>query len=285
MERILLLGSSGLIGSHLGKFLSRYYEVKKFKRTDKNNFINRKFTEKFFEKKEFDIIINLSAITDIDYCEKNKSKAYEINFMITKNIVDSLLKLKKKTYFIFFSTDQFYNNFKNNNEKKKIIKNYYTRTKYLSENYLKKIKSISLRTNFFGKSEKINKRKSFSDFIYYNLKKNKKIYLTDEILFSPLSIRSLNKIIKIICKKKIVGIYNLGSHDGISKYKFGNIFAKKLNLKIDLIKKVSYKNINFFAKRNKDMRMIVKKFEREIKINLPSLSSEIELVVNEYKKI
>ena len=285
METILILGSSGLLGSHLNKFLSQSFKVIKFKRTEKKNFTKKKLTENFFKKNNFDIIINLSALTDVDYCEKNRRKAYKVNFTITKNIVDSIVKLKNKTYYVFFSTDQFYNNFKKNNEKNMQIKNYYTKTKYLSEKYLNKIKAISIRTNFFGKSKNKIKRKSFTDFLFYSLKNNKKIYLTDEILFSPISIKSLIKIIKVICKKKLNGKYNIGSHGGISKYEFGIKFAKKLKLKIELINKVSYENINFFAKRNKDMRMILEKFEKKFKIKLPYLSREIIRTANEYKKI
>ena len=44
--------------------------------------------------------------------KKTEEKAYKVNFTITKNIVDSIVKLKNKTYYVFISTDQFYNNFK-----------------------------------------------------------------------------------------------------------------------------------------------------------------------------
>ena len=81
------------------------------------------------------------------------------------------------------------------------IKNYYTKTKYLSEKYLNKIKAISIRTNFLEKVKIKLREKSFTDFLFYSLKNNKKIYLTDEILFSPISIKSLIKIIKVICKR------------------------------------------------------------------------------------
>ncbi len=279
------MGSSGLLGLHLTKFLSTTYKVEKFIHSHKNNFVKKKFVDNFFKHKNYDIIINLSALTDIDFCEKNKNKAYKVNFLITKNIVDTLLKFRKDSFYIFVSTDQFYNNFKKNNEKNASVRNYYTKTKYLAENYLTKIKSISLRTNFFGKSKNKTKRQSFTDSIYYNLKRNKEINLADDILFSPLSILSLNKIIKIICKKRIIGRYNIGSHGGLSKYEFGNIFAKRLNLKMDLINKVSYKDISFFAKRNKDMRMVLKKFEKKFNKKLPNLHSEINQTINEYKKV
>tara|TARA_B100001123_G_C14930985_1_gene875732 strand:- start:518 stop:784 length:267 start_codon:yes stop_codon:yes gene_type:complete len=87
----------------------------------------------------------------------------------------------------------------------------------------------------------------------------------------------------MILNKKIKGKYNIGSKNGYSKYKFGIKFAKKLNLDTKLIQKVSYKNIKFFAKRNKDMRMIVKKFQKDFNYKLPNLDNEILKIISEYK--
>ena len=122
---------------------------------------------------------------------------------------------------------------------------------------------IVLRTNFSGKSLN-SKRNSFSDWIYKNLKNKKVINLADDIQFSPLSIKSLCDILNTILIRRINGKYNIGSKIGFSKYKFAIKFAEILNLDQKLIKKVTYNDINFFAKRNKDMRMKVSKFEKKI---------------------
>ena len=285
MNKILLIGSSGLLGLNLKSYLKfKKMKVLNFKRTSKKNFIHKNFCKEFFYKNKFSIIINLSAITDIDYCEKNKIGAKKVNFMITKNIVDEIIRNKHKTFFIFLSTDQFYNKFKSNYENKTVIKNYYAKTKHLSEKYLKKIPSVSIRTNFFGLSLNLKKRYSFSDFIFFNLKKKNKINLADDILFSPISINSLNKIIYLCCKKKISGIYNVGSKKGISKYKFGIKFAKKFKLNLDLINRVMYKDLKFKAERPKDMRMKLNLFEKKYRYKFPNLENELKKVVNEYKK-
>ena len=85
-------------------------------------------------------------------------------------------------------------------------------------------------------------------------------------------------------QKKYNGIYNIGSKKGFSKYQFGIKFAKKLNLQKNLIKKVSYNDISFYAKRNKDMRMKLKKFENKFKYKFRSLDNEINEVIKDYKK-
>ena len=51
----------------------------------------------------------------------------------------------------------------------------------------------------------------------------------------------------------------------------------------NLIIKSEYQNIRFFAKRNKDMRMKVSKFEKKFNVLLPNLDNEIKKISLEYK--
>ena len=78
------------------------------------------------------------------------------------------------------------------------------------------------------------------------------------------------------------GIYNIGSHNGFSKYHFAYLLAKFANLKLDYLIRVKKKNINFNARRNNDMRMKLNKFEKEFNINLPILKKELKYIVKLY---
>jgi len=145
----------------------------KFKRNKKFNLSNFQCCNKYLIKNKFDDVINLSAITDIDYCEKNKIFSKKVNYQIVRNICEVIKKNQLNTRLVQVSTDQFYNNFSENNEGNNHCKNFYTKTKLLAENECKKINSIVLRTNFVGRSLN-KKRNSFSDWIFKNLQ-NKKI--------------------------------------------------------------------------------------------------------------
>ena len=216
--------------------------------------------------------------------KNTKKKTFEVNTQMLKNIRYYSYLFNNRSYLIFFSTDQFYSNYRDNFEKTKTFLNYYTKTKYLSESYLKNTNSIIIRTNFFGKSLNYKKRKSFTDFIYFKLINNKQISLAHDIKFSPISMNSLCRVMIIIIKKKITGIYNIGSKKGFSKFEFGIKFAKKLKLDTSLIKKVSLKDLKLFAKRPKDMRMQVSLFEKKFKFKFNLLDREINKVVKNYEK-
>lgn len=278
MKNILILGGTGLLGSHLCRFLGKYkkkYKVNIFKRNSINNFNNIKFVNKFLKIGKFEFIINLSAITNVDQCKKNKKLSKKVNFDIVKNISKIINKNKLNTHLIQLSTDQVYNNYKNNTEEYCDIINYYAKTKILAEKQAKKINSTIIRTNFFGKSYN-KKRLSFSDWVYNCLTKKKSIFVASDIFFSPIRISTLCKIIYLCILKKKVGTFNIGSKKGFSKYRFSILFAKLLKLDTNLIIKTKLKNLNLNEKRHNDMRMNVKKFENTFKYKLPLLKNEIQ---------
>ena len=105
---------------------------------------------------------------------------------------------------VFISTDQLYDNplgYSKESQKLK-IQNYYSFTKYLSENYIKKNvnKYWIIRCSFFGWGT--NYKKSLSDFIYTNLKKKIVINLWNNIYFNPIYVTNLIDIsMKIINHK------------------------------------------------------------------------------------
>ncbi len=284
MQKILITGSTGLLGSYLTKHLKRQkFKITKFKRKGLSKLSNIHFCERYFKKNNYDKIINLSAITNIDYCEKNKLIAKEVNFTLIKNICNVLKKLKRKTHIIQLSTDQFYNSFKTNSEDKKKCVNYYTKTKLMAEKVCLKSNCTILRTNFVGRSLAFG-RTSFSDWIYYSIKNKRSINLASDIMFSPLSIKSLSKVIFTIIKKPKKGLYNVGSVKGLSKLNFAKKFSKKVGLNIDYIYPATHEKLNFFAKRNKDMRMKVQKFEKQFNFKFKSLNLELEQIASEYKR-
>jgi dTDP-4-dehydrorhamnose reductase len=281
---ILIFGSTGLLGSQLSIFFKKNYNVVTVGHTKKNcnfnidlNYKNK--TLKLIKKIKPRVIINCVAYTDVDKCNSNLNTAFDKNIISVFNIVESLKKLKQKIHLIHISTDQVYNNkriAKKNSEHQINLLNNYGLTKFMGEKQIINYKlSTILRTNFFGNSIE-SKKKSYSDWIKYNLKKNKVLKIPNNVYFNPIHITFLSKIIEIIINKKIFGTYNVGSKNGVSKYKFVNLVAKKLNLNIKIIKK--FKSNMSTHRKPLGTIMNVKKIEKKLKLNLPNLKKSIELL-------
>ena len=232
------------------------------------------------------VIINLIAETDVNKCESNFRKAKYVNAGIVKNIVRAIQKIdnKQKNFFlVHISTDSVYGSRGPHTENKIKLINNYAKTKYLGELEAKKIKSAILRTNFIGKNKE-NKTKPLSDWIINSLRKRKKIQVFNDVLFSPLHLSSLSKVIGIVLRKKITGTFNVGAKGHISKANFAFKLCKHLKLSKNLLEKTNYSQSKFIVKRPLDMRMKVKKFEKIYKTILPSISNQIKLTAQEYKK-
>lgn len=275
---IVLTGSKGLLGSTLKQKLKINYKIFEISRSERPYSIDLcdyNKTENLFDEIKPNLIINLAANTDLDSLESNFYESININFNIIKNIVDYILINKKNIKLIHLTTDQYYNLDKLNKENEINIINNYTFSKYISEIYASKINSLILRTNFFGKSYSKNKL-SFSDVIINSLKNNQSISLFNDVIFSPLSMKTLSEIILKILNTNINGIYNLGSKKGMSKYDFGIELAKLYSYDVSLIKMINLEDKQLIAKRPFDMRMDVSKFENKFNISLPNLIDEIK---------
>jgi len=280
--KILILGSSGFLGSTIFSTLKNKFNVShNGLRKRKKNLSKKKELVGLLDNSQPNIIINCSAITNVDYCEKNKKETKLINSDLLKWIINYNEKLKKPFWLIHFSTDSLYFKNKSNTEKEKIkILNYYARTKYEAENHCKS-KALIFRTNFFGKSH--YKEKSFSDFVYKSFNSKKRFFLVDDVFFNPLRVTTIAKILKniILKKNKYYGIYNLGSNGFFSKYSFAKFFAKKAKIFNQNYYKIVKSKKIFKIKRANYMIMSVKKFEKKFSYKLPHIEKEI---INEIKK-
>ncbi len=289
-KKILILGSSGLLGRNLCLYLKKNYEI--FAHVNKRyvyfegikkfdfNFFNKKKLINFLIKYKPNIIINSTGITNVEDCEKDKLKAYKIN--VGANDLFSSLSLKYNFKFISISSDHLYGN----NNKKKFSEsdltnpvNYYAYTKIKSENIILKNSnnSLILRTNFFGNG--FHYRKSFSDQIIEKLNNGEKNFLFKDVFFNPVLISQLAKIISSLIQKNISGILNISSDEKISKYKFGLMIAKTLNLNPKLIKPITLSSKKKLKRRPKNMTLdnsVLKKILNIKKISLVHQIKELK---------
>ena len=231
MRNLLIVGSSGFLGSYFVKKFRNKYNlfavINKSKLIQskvtklKLNILNHKQIYSFVKDNNIDLIINFAGLTSVEKCQVNRDKAYT-SHVIIPNKLKSIAKFLN-IGFVHISTDHLFDGkYKGKYSEKSKTKplNIYAKTKLLGENKIKNYKkSLIIRTNFFGKS--LTKKKTFADKILANLKKEKKIYLWNDVYFTPIYIENLVDIIEYLIRNKAKGIYNVSSNEKISKYDFG----------------------------------------------------------------
>lgn len=276
--RILVTGSTGLLGSRLVPYLLRKgYDVVTHgmtKLADYNvNLCQPIETYEFLDELKPDLIIHLVCLSNVDICEENKDLAYRLNVLTTENVTQWLSD-NKGSKLVFISTDHVYDGCQIHTENNVTIRNMYAFSKYCAEIVATKVNSIILRVNFFGKSF-TKERISFSDWVKSSLiNKNKVILLTD-VFISPLSLETLTEMILLSGLSEQTGVFNLGSKDGASKRDIAHLIAGRMKLDTSTAKDGVQANLNLKAVRPSNMIMDVTKFEKTFGVNLPNITDEI----------
>jgi dTDP-4-dehydrorhamnose reductase len=287
MKSVIVTGASGLLGSSLVPLMNqRGHAIKIHARTGdvdfKADLSVADVVYKLLDKTKPEVIVNLVGLTDVDSCESQPNQAYIANVRTIENIANWIRQEKEACHLVHISTDQVYDGAGPHTEEQVTLTNYYSFSKYAGELAAASVPSTILRTNFFGRSL-CTKRVSLTDWLYRSLSNRDAIQVFDDVLFSPLSMATLSEMIELIIQHKPVGVYNLGSHDGLSKADFAFIFAKELNILTRTMTHTSSDQVTFLKTyRPKDMRMDCSKFEKMLGVKLPLLKNEIKRVAKEY---
>ena len=239
LKKIYITGFNGYLGSALCPLLKNYSLVKignpDSKKRDENVLYS---VPKKIEKNS--ICIHLASISG-ELSESNRKKTYDTNVVLTKKLC--YLGFEK---FFFISSSSVYGN-----SDKPFLEDsdlnpssYYSETKILSEEIVKKIKkNIILRMSILmGISPRTN-WKMFINSIIKNINENKKSDIYGLETYRPyLNVNDAAEgLCKIITNKEVCGIFNFGFSD--------------MNFnKMDIIKKImnKYPSSKFNTKKNLD---------------------------------
>jgi len=287
---VLVSGASGLLGSRLcahykeqGNFVGAIYRSTPPLHFDKKYEINLSDRNQITQiSEDYDVVVNCAGFTNVEDNEKLPEKSWLDNVVASSNLSD--FAKRRNIRFIHISTDHFDSYVTSPRNEQADIRpvNQYGYTKLEAEKsilYFNQDATI-IRSNFFGKS-KFNSI-SLLDWILNQIKEKKIIKGYSDVYFSPLSIGVLMQSIDIIVDKKLVGIYNLGSKDVISKLEFIKLIYQNLGIDNNLLLESSIDLNPALAKRPKFMALDSSKYERDSKTSMPKVKDMLksELMLN-----
>ena len=286
MSRILIIGASGMLGCSLAPSLvAAGHQVIRQSRKDgfdvRLNLLNDKDWIDCFDELQPEVIVNLAAATNVDQCERYPQQAFEANVAPLTSLMRAYPLASIRPHIIHVSTDQVYEGRGPHIENNVRPCNVYGLSKLAAELTIKPCQPTILRTNFFGRSNSPG-RLSFSDWIINSVRSNHPLTLFQDVLFNAVHLSTLCEYILLAIEKRTVGIFNVGTCDGASKYEFGSQLVKMLDLDGSMIKIGSVTDFEFPARRPLDMRMSITNFENAFSCKSPTMNSEIRKAANEY---
>jgi len=260
-QKILIIGSDGLLGSLLLKKLKvKYLVTGTTKRVGKKSRIKCDITKKedvfrVIQKIKPDIIIHLAGVTGNVECENDPHRTLKTNVMGTFYILEAIKD--KKIRLIFASSREVYGFTKNKVKENSPLQpiNLNGITKMFSENLIRnfhlkyKIEYSILRfTNFYGEN---NEKRGVSKMIKDSLTGNKIIIFGGNQSIDLLHFEdAVNSIVKTIESKRN-GVFNIGYGKSIS-----------LMSLIDTLEKISKIKVNYNLAKSRNIE--VQKFVMDV---------------------
>ena len=301
LKKICVVGASGLVGHNLIKKIQGFDIIGTFNNTSLNfeNIPTVKLDVTKYEscqqilKFNPDFIINATAISDVDYCEKFKDKAYSVNVLGVKNLVKIAKKLQCKL--IQISTDGIFSGRNESYIEDDVPNplNYYGQTKLESENEVKRLNDYLIcRTNLlygYVSQTKLNERSNYSKptnfalWVLSELNKNNHIQVLNDQLSNPTLVDNLSQIIEFSLKKNLVGVFHTTDISCISRFDFAKKIAVKFGYSESLISPISSQELNQFATRPSKTCLDCSKIQKN-DINLTSIDESLDILFSVIQK-
>lgn len=287
MARILIAGATGLLGSSLAPaFAAAGHDVlrqgKSHSADIRCDLSDGESTVEMITAARPDVVVNLVALTDVDFCEMHPDAAYRANTFSVQNLCRAIKLARLRPHLIHLSTDMVYDGAGPHLEEQVTIRNTYALSKLAGELAAAQVDPTILRTNFVGRSQAAG-RTSLSDWLFKSLSGQIPINVFDDVLFNPVSIETLCSMVVRLANDRPPGLFNLGSRDGFSKGQMAFEFAGRLGLSTRVVSRISIDNmVSLKAPRPKDMRMDCGRLTKMLDVTLPTLAEEIRKIAEDY---
>jgi dTDP-4-dehydrorhamnose reductase len=286
MERLLVTGASGFLGSNLALILKDRYDIfgayhhnpisidgcqmgsLDIRDADETRALVRRITPQ--------IVVHCATEARVDYCEDNPQEAHWTNVVGTKNISTAAAEAGSK--FVYISTDSVFDgaagHYTEQSETNPL--NTYARTKLAAEETARKYAQSHLvvRTNFYGWNIKPNS--GLAEWALDRLRNQREVPGFADIYFSPLLINDLGQLLGDILGMGLQGTYHAGTREVCSKLGFIRMLCRGFEEDQELIIEAHSDQAGFKARRPKDTSLDVAKLELAMARPMPGILEGIE---------
>jgi len=237
--KVAIIGANGQLGSDICREFSKTNHKIIELLQDDIEVSSLQSVSKVMDAVRPDILINTAAYHQVDKCQENPVRAFEVNAIGARNL--AILALKHNIYLIHISTDYVFDGLK----KKPYIEtdrpvplNVYGNSKLSGELFIESIASryVILRTcGLYGKNPCIDKGGlNFVDLMQKLAKERTEVRVVDHEVLTPTSTVELARQIVKISDSDLHGICHATAEGYCSWYEFAEEIFRVKNIKTTL---------------------------------------------------
>lgn len=231
--RVLITGSSGQLGKAVVElFFKNGIDVYPIPHS-RLDITDRKAVDEIIRSYLPDVVINCSAITDVDLCEREIDRAFKVNAIGAKNL--ALVTQRYNTHLIHISTDYVFDGKKDSPyiefDKPNPINNY-GKSKLEGENF---VRTFSQRFTIVRTSWLYGDGNNFVKKILERVKQEKLLKVVDDQFGSPTYTYDLAKALMTITKEQAHGLYHFANVGIVSRFQEARFIVEKLKLGVEII--------------------------------------------------
>lgn len=296
MDRVLITGASGFIGSYLLQSAPNTVEIFESGRLPHSNKIDRNklvadltdynIVKKYIVKNKIRTIIHTAGESNVDSVEKNVLSGVNSNLMSTINLVEIAKELD--LFLIFLSSNAIFDGNSPPYEETSIPNpvNKYGVIKLACETIIRnKLENYCIVRPILTYGWNFNNtRINPVIFTIQNLRIGKKIKMVDDIYENPVYVHQVVEVIWKIVNLKYIGVINISGGSTVNRYELACEVANIFNLNRTLIESCSNSYFQNLAPRPKNTTFVNTKMASEFHVIPLTISKGLLMMKNELVK-
>lgn len=293
-QKVYIAGCGGMLGDAVYKKFSQHYEVLATDIDTNTDWLSYADVRDYEGIRKSicdfgpDLIINLAALTSLEFCEKNQENAWLTNALGPENI--GLIANELNVPVVYISTagifdgeQEYYNDFDKPNPL-----GIYAKSKYYGEVYTQTHveKHYIFRAGWMMGAGPQKDKKFVNKIFQQIIAGQKELYVVDDKLGTPTYTHSFANGIFEITKTNLFGLYNQVCNGDCSRYDVAVEFVKNLGLSDEItIKKVDsdYFKQEYFAPRPYSEKLVNLKLNQRGINFMPDWKDALEEYSKQFK--
>ena len=283
LNRLLIIGSTGLVGSKVASTASKHgfeaYNTHNARTSPLPNLVqlditDREETLRLARKVRPEAIVNTAALHNVDYCENHHEEASRVNVEGVRNLADASRETGGRL--IHLSTDYVFDG--NSGHYSELDTphplDFYAETKLEAEKVASELPSYAIARpsviygwspiEAAGVPSSSGKTVNFAMFVLDKLKKNEAVKAVRDQYSSPTFADNLADALLRLAKHSESGIYHTAGRSCMSRYEFSIKLSEIFGYPTKLVEPVYTSDFKQLAKRPKNSCLRVDRAEQAL---------------------